>query len=142
MIRKLEDFHYYVGETMMFCQCIENDIKFIYAGMFNGNLNKNYEAIKNWTLGKTIKKLQELDYSDGDPYFYEEDYNFFKEITNIRNYWAHKSYISFVYDNNFLHKKSFTNEAYKLEKDHDRLSKAHKDVERVRLDCLKDYNRL
>ena len=58
MIDNLHDFHSYVGETIMFCQCIEQDIKFIYAGMLEGDFDGNYEDIEKWTLGRTVKNCK------------------------------------------------------------------------------------
>lgn len=72
MIDNLHDFHSYVGETIMFCQCIEQDIKFIYAGMLEGDFDGNYEDIEKWTLGRTVKNLQKLDNSDNKPYFHKK----------------------------------------------------------------------
>ncbi len=142
MIRDLQDFHYYVGETIMFCQCIERDIKFIYAGMLEGDFDENYEDIEKWTLGKTIKELQKLDNSDNKPYFHKNDYNLLEQITSIRNYWAHEAYTSFVYKEGYSYYSGLEKEADRLENDHNRLSNVHKSVERVRLNVLRWYNRI
>lgn len=42
-----------------------------------------------------MKKLEELDYSDGSPYLNRNDYALLNEIKEIRNYWVHKGYIDF-----------------------------------------------
>lgn len=56
----LEDFHYTLGQTIMYCQIIENDVKLIYAAMFEGDMNETLAMIinKKWTLGKTIVELK------------------------------------------------------------------------------------
>ena len=55
------DFHCMVGRTIKYCQCIENDIKLIYAGMLVGDLETNYQSIKKDSLGTIVSKLQTLD---------------------------------------------------------------------------------
>lgn len=142
MINNLQEFHYYIGEAIMFCQCIEIDIKLIYAGMLDGVFHENYKGIKKWPLGKTVKELEELDYSDRDPYFDRDEYAFLKKITNIRNYLAHEAYTFFVYENNSEFERKFEKAIAKLEREHERLSKVHKTVEKARLDFLRSYNRL
>lgn len=142
MIRDLQDFHYYVGETIMFCQCIERDVKFIYAGMLEGDFDENYDDIEKWTLGKTVKELQKLDNSDNKPYFHKNDYNLLEQITSIRNYWAHEAYTSFVYEDGYSYSRRFEKEAGRLENDHNRLRNVHKSVEKVRLNVLREYNRI
>ena len=140
MIKDLQEFHHYVGKTIMFCQCIEHDIKWIYAGMHNGDFYKNYERITKWTLGTTVSKLEALDNCDNDPYLHKEDYALLKQITNIRNYWVHNAYVDFVYEKS--NEKAFNKVSKRLENDHNRLEKIHKSVEKVRLDVLKDYGRI
>jgi hypothetical protein len=140
MIKDLQEFHYYVGETIMFCQCIEQDIKFIYAGMLDGDFDKNYEDIQKWTLGTTVLELENLDNCDNDPYLHKEDYALLKRITKIRNYRVHNAYVDFVYEKS--NEKAFNKVSKRLENDHNRLEKIHKSVEKVRLDMLKDYGRI
>ena len=142
MIRDLQDFHYYVGETIMFCQCIEHDIKLIYAGMLEGDFDENYDDIEKWTLGRTVKELQKFDNSDNKPYFHKNDYNLLKQITSIRNYWAHEAYTTFVYKEEYSYGNRFQKEAGRLENDHNRLRNVHKSVEKVRLNVLREYNRI
>ena len=93
MIRDIETFHTYVGRTIMHCQTIEHDIKLIYAGMKAGNMDKTLDIIaeKRMTLGMVLKNLKELDHSDNKPFFSESDYDLLKQITDIRNHWAHKA---------------------------------------------------
>jgi len=64
-----DDYHRLVGETLMFCQAIEHDVKAIYAGMLEGDYDQNLERIKKKTLGQTLTLLKQLDESDGKPEF-------------------------------------------------------------------------
>ena len=86
-----------VGVLIKKCQCIEHDIKIMYAGMLRGDFYKNLDTVVNKPLGPVLKKLEELDYSDESPYLNREDYALLNEIKEIRNYWVHKGYIDFLY---------------------------------------------
>lgn len=128
----LEDFHKQLGETMLFCQCIEHDIKLIYSGMLKGNFDDNYSSVETDTLGTIIRKLEKLDKSDGNPYFGKADYILLKDITEIRNYWAHQGYIDFIYSG--VYSNEFKNQVGRLKKDYDRLKNLHEISEKVRLE--------
>ena len=142
MMDNLNSFHYYVGETIMFCQRIERDIKFIYAGMLEGDFDENYEGIEKWTLGRTVKELQKLDNSDNKPYFRKNDYNLLEQITSIRNHWAHEAYTYFIYESDFENSPDFNKQVKRLINDNNRLSKLSDIIEKVRLEVLTEYNRI
>src|SRR5690606_10135068 len=94
----LNEFHQLVGKTIMLCQCIENDIKLIYSKMLKGNYVDNFRVVEKKSLGNVVVLLKELDRSDRNHWFKDEEYDLLLEITTIRNYWAHKGYLEFVYD--------------------------------------------
>ena len=142
-ISNMSMFHEYVGETIMYCQCIENDIKWIYAGMHKGDKDANFEGLEKSkaTLGKVVGMLQTLD-SERDPYLSEGDYELLRKVTEIRNHWAHKAYTQFLYYKGSEWDREFTRQARRLENDHNRLKKLSDTIERVRLDVLKEYGRI
>lgn len=76
----IDDFHYYVGKTIMYCQTIENDVKWIYSGMKKGDYVATYNNISLWTIGKTIKSLRLLDEGDDNPYLSKDAYRTLEEI--------------------------------------------------------------
>lgn len=84
-----------MGILIKKCQCIEHDIKIMYAGMLRGDFSNNLDTVINKPLGSVLEKLEELDYSDESPYLSREDYTLLNEIKEIRNYWVHKGYIDF-----------------------------------------------
>lgn len=141
MIGTWDDFHFYVGRTIMHCQTIEHDIKLIYAGMKAGDMDETLDMIeeKKMTLGMVLKNLKELDYSDDNHFFSDSDFELLKDITNIRNHWAHKAYCEFVYsrDNN-----DFIRQARRLENDHNRLERLSETIEKVRFKALRQYGRI
>ena len=138
----LNEFHMYVGTLMMHCQCIEHNIKLIYAGYLEGDFDKNYSKIKTTTLGQVLCKLQQLDNSDNNPYFSQEDYNLLAEITRIRNHWAHTAYTLFLYEQRDSHDDAFSKQHRRLINDCNRLKKLSVTIETVRLSLLKDCGRI
>ena len=140
MITSLNDFHYYVGKAMMYCQCIEHDIKHIYAGMLEGEFQNNLRSIDRWTLGQTVRELRSLDNSDGHPYFNGQDYALLSRVTDIRNYWAHTAYVSFIYGEGCEVAAAFKAAAERLEGDYANLDAVYRSVERIRTEVLQRYN--
>lgn len=141
MIETMDDFHNYVGRTIMHCQTIEYDIKLIYAGMMSGDMNKNLDSVveRRMSLGKVLNNLKSLDCSDNKPFFSEDDYKLLKQITDIRNHWAHKAYCEFVYSDDG---DAFARQARRLENDHNRLEKLSSRIESVRIKALRQYGRI
>lgn len=85
--------------------------------------------------------LKELD-NERDPYLSEADYELLRQITTIRNHWAHKAYTEFVYCQGDAWDAEFTRQARRLENDHNRLDKLSQSIECVRLAVLKNYGRI
>lgn len=126
------------AETMLSYQAIEHDIKYIYAYMLKGDVNEHFDDIENKTLGQMIRKLKELDQSDGKPFISAGDYNFLTQICDNRNHWAHSVFTEFIYTKNWLYSKEYQKQCDKLEKDHDKVERASKILEEIRIDyCTK-----
>lgn len=142
-INNIKAFHEYVGETIEYCQCIENDIRWIYSAMLKGDHHKTFEELEKnkSTLGNVLGKLKRLDISE-DPYFSEGDYELLSQITEIRNDWAHKGYVMFVYKEWREREDAFLKQARRLENDHNRLERLSKSIEDIRFDVLRKYNRI
>lgn len=142
-MNNLDDFHGLVGETIMYCQCIEHDIKLIYAGMLKGDFDKNYKSVLTLSLGQILEKLKVLDNSDEESYLSDSDYALLDKIRNIRNHWAHKAYTDFIYiSNQQKYNEAFSKSFRRLQNDHNRLANLSQNIERVRLDVLKKYGRI
>lgn len=62
-------------------------------------------------------------------------------MTAKRNHWCHEAYLQFVYDQS-LNSKEFKKECQKLQRDNERLSSVYKALEKVRLNAMRDFNRL
>jgi len=137
----LNEFHLLVGETLMHCQTIELDIKFIYAAMLKGDFDENYERVESLTIGQTLKLLKKLDYSDDDHFFSDSDYELLEEITEKRNHIVHKTYQNFVYEKGYNYNVELNKELIELKKFNQRLSTLSNSVEEVRFKALKKYGR-
>ena len=137
----LDAFKIYYAETMMNYQCIENDIKYIYAYMLAGAVNKNFEDIENKTLGTMITLLEKLDYSDNKPFISRDDYKFLKNICDRRNYWAHQAFVDFVYIKNWEYSKEYQDICRSLEKDCDEVERASGILEKMRIEYCEWHKR-
>lgn len=109
------------SELIQQVQCIEFNLRRIYAAMCEGKFEDNYRTLENCSLGKITRELKELDYSDGFPELSEEDYQMINDIREIRNYWCHQCYLDFVYINNDREReREFQNIAKRLQQDEQR----------------------
>ena len=88
------------SELIQQVQCVENNLKIIYAAMCKGNFKNNLKSVEKMNLGKIARELEKLDNSDDIPEFSEEEYITIDEIREIRNYWCHQCYLDFVYIEN------------------------------------------
>lgn len=141
-MNELEKFHLLVGETMMECQCIEHDVKVIYAAMRNGDFKRNYEYISTYTLGKTLVELEELDICNVNPYFSVNDYELLDGIRNIRNHWAHRGYVEFVYKQGEEFNRAFKSEFSRLMEDYEMLRALSEQTEKIRFEVMKKFGRI
>ncbi len=130
-----------MGILIKKCQCIEHDIKIMYAGMLRGDFSNNLDAVINKPLGSVLKKLEELDYSDESPYLSRDDYTLLNEIKEIRNYWVHKGYIDFLYGTVDSYQRNIDKQYGKLSNDVNRLIPLATQLENVRIKMMKHYGR-
>lgn len=139
-----DEFHFLLGQTVMFCQIVEWDVKRIYCAMRRGDIVENFETLKaeRWTLGETLAELQKLDYSDNRPYLSLDDYAYLRKLTGKRNHWCHEAYINFVYlGDDFSSSKEYKKECRWLIEDNRTLTEVYKKLEQVRLKAMHDFKR-
>lgn len=130
------------SELIMQVQLIENDLRLIYAAMKSGNFDDNIDYLEKANLGKIIKELKELDYSDGSPYLSDKDYELLNQIREIRNYWCHQCYIDYVYISDDAERENkFQEIANKLHYDENRTWALHERMENLRIKSLKKYTK-
>lgn len=128
------------SELIQQVQCIENDLRVIYAAMCKGNFKSNLQSLNKANLGKIARELEELDYSDDFPELSQDDYEIIDEIRNIRNYWCHQCYLDFVYIQDDLQREqTFQNIAQRLHYDENRTYALFKKTEEMRIAILNKY---
>ena len=131
------------SELIMQVQCIELDLKLIYAGMHRGDFDKNLDMLEKANLGTVIKKLKDLDYSDGKPDLSEQDYALLEQIREIRNYWCHQCYLDYTYiQDDYQRERKFQQVAQLLSEDENRTWDLHQHLQQLRLKMLRKYNRI
>lgn len=138
---EFKEFKIKYAETMLNYQAIEHNIKFIYAFMKAGDVNKHFYEIENKTLGKMIRKLKELDNSDKKLYISSGDYNFLTQICDNRNHWAHSVFTEFIYKNDCFSLREYQKQCAKLGKGHDRVQAAFDILEKIRIDYCKSIRK-
>ncbi len=138
----LEEFHSLIGQTVMYCQIIEHDVKRIYAAMKKGGFYDNLKEVEKLSLGQTVKELKELDFSCSPHYISEDDYDFLRLVTSKRNHWCHEAYQKFVYTDLFLNSNEYKTECKKLSADTKRLSSVYVALENARIKAMKDFKRV
>lgn len=127
------DFKILHSEVIMYCQLIENDLKWIYSNMKEGNPEENFNSLSTNSLGNTISMLKNLDNSDRRPLLTSADYNFLKQMKDKRNYWCHQAYIDFSYINDFTYSNEYKNVCLKLRKDHEKFKALQNVLEQIKL---------
>lgn len=128
------------SELIQQVQCIENNLKVIYAAMCKGNFKSNLQLLNKANLGKIARELEELDYSDDFPELSQDDYAVIDEIRNIRNYWCHQCYLDFVYIQDDLQREqTFQKIAQRLQYDENRTYALFQKTEEMRIAILNKY---
>ena len=138
----INDFPQLLGATIMVCQRIETDVKLMYAGMMKGDFERNLAFVKNKALGQVLVELEELDICSKNPYFSVRDYEHLGEIKDIRNYWVHKGYASFIYLPQDKWQAGLEDRYLKLQSEYRKLDALAREAESVRLDIMKRFGRI
>lgn len=135
----LDEFHLLLGQTIMFCQQIEHDIKHIYAAICDGDYIDNIKRVNKRPLGEVVNALMEIDLESGSPYISERDYVFLKQVTKKRNHWCHDAYQNFIYEEDFVDGKNYAEEYRMLFDDNRNLALVADIIQRVRRQAQRDF---
>ena len=128
-----ETFTYLHSEIIKYCQIIEGDLKWIYSFLHIGNVDETRESLDNLTFGQIVKKLKQLDNSDGAPNLSASDYNFLSQMAQKRNYWCHECYRDFVYVDDWMCSAEFKRVYDRLQRDHDKLEIVCHNIEDLKI---------
>lgn len=131
------------SDLIMQVQCIENDLRIIYAAMKSGDFDDNFDDLEKANLGRIIRELKRLDRSDGHPDLAEDDYELIDQIREIRNYWCHQCYLDFIYVPDYYEREQrFQEIAERLSHDESRTLDLQEKLENLRFQKLREYNRI
>lgn len=134
-----EDFKILHSEIMLYFQCIEFDLKRIYAGMSSEDFDEEMDLLENSNFGNTLRKLKKLDYSDGKPWLSAADYDQLDRIRELRNYWCHQCYLDFVYiSDDWQRENKFQRIADRLHNEHNRIYNLHKKLQDLYFDWFEE----
>lgn len=138
-----EKFKMIHSDLIMEMQCIENDLRVLYATMKKGDFENNLDDLDKAGMGEILRELKKVDYSDNFKDISESEYIFLDKIREIRNYWCHQCYIDFVYipDKN-ARKIKFDEISERLSHDESITFAIHQKIEKLKFAKLKEYNRV
>ena len=145
-MEEMEDFDrykYLLGETIIYYQFMENDLKLIYAGILGGNFYKNIEQVRSTFkgLGQIVIALEELDYSTNEtPYFTRDTYKLLSKLARQRNYYCHQCCIDFCYNPYFKDSAEFQESLQSLIRTNNSIRMVQAETERHRKSILGKYN--
>ncbi len=123
------------SEIMMCFQCIEFDLKRIYAGMSSEDFGDEMDWLETSNLGNTIRELKKLDKSDGDPWLDDSEYEQLDRIRELRNYWAHQCYLDYIYIQDYWQRENkFQKIANRLNNEYNRIYKLHRKLQDLYFD--------
>ena len=139
-----DKYKYLLGETIILYQFMEYDLKLIYAGMLDGDFYKNIAKVRSTYkgLGQIIMALEELDNSDGNPYFSEDTYYHLNKLARQRNYYCHQCCMDFCYNPYFMDSPEFTEGLEGLIKTNTLLKNIQSETEKHRINILTRYDRI
>ncbi len=134
-LSSLDKFRLLHSEIIEEYQCIEYDMRRIYSSMVDEDFEESMDELwdKNW--GVILNRLKNLDKSDGNPYFSEDEYDLLDEIRTRRNYWCHQCYLDFVYeDNSYEYDKILQKKIRQVENELNRAKKLQRKMEKIYLE--------
>ena len=139
-----DKYKYILGETVILYQFMENDLKLIYAGMLSGNFYKNIDKVRSTYkgLGQIVMALEQLDNSDGTPYFSQDTYALLNKLARQRNYYCHQCCMDFCYNPYFRDSAEFNESLEKLIKTNESIKHVQVETEKHRANILTRYNRI
>lgn len=131
------------SELIQQVQCIEHDLRLIYAAMKPGDFEDNMDDLEKASLGKIAKELKQLDYSDGHPDLSQEDYDLIDHIREIRNYWCHQCYLDYIYiQDDGEREEKFQQIALRLHHDENSTYALQNKIETILFRKLEEYHRV
>ncbi len=128
------------SELVMSVQYIEEDLRIIYSTIKPGDYRDNYAIVDTAPLGKLLKEMHELDEELGYSKIKEADYELLNQIREIRNYWCHRCYLDFHYEEDpEKHEEKFKQVAERLHIEELKVYDLQRKIEKLRKSVVKKY---
>lgn len=122
------------SEIILYYQCIEFDLRRIYSAMSSEDFYDSMDELSDKNWGVLLNRLEELDYSDDDPFFSEEEYNQLDKMRTRRNYWCHQCYLDFIYiQDDWKQESKLQSLTRQLEKEHNQAYTLHRKMQEIYL---------
>ncbi len=137
-----ESFQQLIGDSLSLMQTIEYDVKWMYAGMMEGDLKENFHFVSPWTLGATIKALESLDESDSSPFLTKEEYSKLRKVNRMRNEIVHHVFLRFLYTEKKYASLEFEQVDKEISLFHDELVHLSLEMEAKRFAVLRRYKKI
>lgn len=135
-----ETFKLIHSELIQQVQCIEFNLRRIYAAMCEGDFEENYQRLEKSNLGQITNVLYDLDYGDDCPELSSEDYQLITDIRKIRNYWCHQCYLDYIYiENDMKRECKFQKIAKRLQQDENRTYALSCKTEKIYFSIYRKY---
>ncbi len=123
------------SEIIQYYQCIEFDLRRIYSAMSSEDFFDSMDELSDKNWGVILNRLEDLDYSDDDPFFSEEEYEQLDKMRTRRNYWCHQCYLDFIYiQDNWKLESKLQSITKRLEKEHNQAYRLHRKMQEIYLD--------
>lgn len=138
---EFDEYKFYLGETIVFYQLVEYDLKVILAAMMSGKIEDNINYIESSLkgMGQIIVELEKLDNSTSKPYFDKQTYMLLQKTARCRNYYCHKCAVDFAFIANSLESNKFKQEFLTLKKVNEDLKYIQNQTTIFRIESLKKY---
>ena len=133
-----QEFNDMYREIMENFQCIEHDLKRIYAEVFTDDYDDAMDMLETSNLGNMLIKFKRRDMNSDDPWFSEAEYEQLDRIREQRNYWAHQCFLDFVYDDDYQRARSFQKVANRLANENNQIRKLQRKIEGIYLDLIEE----
>lgn len=123
-------------------QTLECDLKWLYSAIMVGELKDNFSLISPWTLGATIKALEELDKSDENRILSDEEYKKLKRVNHMRNEIVHHVFTKFLYTDKKYESDEYIEVDKEVTKFYESLLTFSVEIEKKRFLIFKKYGRM
>jgi hypothetical protein len=131
-----EVFSSLVGETLCYCQVIENDLTVIYSSLISDNYEEmveKFDELSDKNFGFLLVKLE------GRHFLSKREAHLLNKMRVIRNYLCHDTYLSFIYLRDEKKDENMKKEYRKIHRYRTSLRKAAKTLEDIKVKEVESF---